>query len=105
MDSTINPSPLLIDSFCFSFFLLFFLLPGQHNIQLENERGELPIQRLAKRHILSSPRLIGILFLTGEREYYGRCGRKRFIYRFVIIYVVIIVEEAIRTKERELDLD
>lgn len=65
---------------------------------------ELPIQRLAKRHILSSPRLIGILFLTGGREYYGRCGRKRFIYRFVI-YVVIIAEETIRTMERELDFD
>lgn len=63
-------------------------------------RGENPKARETSHFVITSFNWNSF----SQQEYYGRCGRKRFIYRFVI-YVVIIAEEAIRTKERELDLD
>lgn len=48
--------------------VLFFGETHRKEIQLgeEGKRVQFSIQRLAKRQILSSPRLIGILFFTGD---------------------------------------
>lgn len=76
--------------------VLFFGETHRKEIQLgeEGKRVQFSIQRLAKRQILSSPRLIGILFFTGDMN-----SRENGLFIGSLFILLLLLRERFERKK------